>query len=290
MNTSRGRSHAVKNPGRLRLGVGVLAISILGAPANAQDPIRVSWQLMDCVVQDVAPGVVYLLASPALVTTPSRDTTRLDGMALQSIQIVQWATVIRSTIDSLERHGQPHTLGLIGPPLPSLGGRAFIGVGYDPDAERGKRYFFLLEDSTTHHFWRSGGSTGDVSALLKTFETAAQQAGLVFGTVADTTPVLSCAREESCAQSRPKLIFSPPLKYPRVPRREGKQGRVWLQFIVDTSGLVDSASIRVLLSDGADFTDQAIATIVRAKFAPATVDGRPISVRSDVEFRFRLGR
>jgi len=268
-------------------GIAVLLV-LVAQPLRSQDPTRVHWPLLDCVLRRAVPGAVELLAAPSPFGRPSGSMTALDRLSLQSILTMQWVAATRAVMDSLERHGHPSTLGLIGPPLPDLSGHAFVGIGYDPSAERGSRYFFLLNDSTDNRYWRTGGSEGQVRDLLKAFENVAQQAGVVVGAVDDTLTTPACYQRESCQETRPRLLSVPPLQYPWVLRREGRQGRVWLEFVVDTLGRVDSSSVNAVLSDGGDFTDAATRSLLRAQFAPASVDGRLVRRRTYLEARFAL--
>jgi TonB family protein len=77
---------------------------------------------------------------------------------------------------------------------------------------------------------------------------------------------------------------------PRYPTRLsalGIPGRVVLEFVVDTTGTVEGASVRVLQSTLAEFEPAAIEAIVASRFRAARVRGQSVRqlVRQGVSFR-----
>ncbi len=75
-------------------------------------------------------------------------------------------------------------------------------------------------------------------------------------------------------------------EYPEFLREQGIEGLVVVKFVVDTDGLADSASLRVLASSHPAFTEALRAALPKMKFVPAAIDGR--SVRQLVEQQFRF--
>jgi TonB family protein len=66
------------------------------------------------------------------------------------------------------------------------------------------------------------------------------------------------------------LIVRPHFVYPRVLLSAGVGGRVTMQFIVDTLGLVEPTSIKILTSTHEAFSTAAREGIVEARFTPAS--------------------
>lgn len=80
------------------------------------------------------------------------------------------------------------------------------------------------------------------------------------------------------------------LDYPDEAAREGREGEVWMQFVIGPDGRVDPSTIRALLSDGADF-EKAVRSFLRnARFVPAMVDGQPVKMRTGQRFVFLMRR
>lgn len=78
--------------------------------------------------------------------------------------------------------------------------------------------------------------------------------------------------------------------YPEMLRAAGVEGSVLAQFVVDTSGRADIATLRILQSDHALFSDAVKAVLPRLRFAPAEVRGVKVRQLVQQPFRFGLGR
>ena len=89
-------------------------------------------------------------------------------------------------------------------------------------------------------------------------------------------------------QDPPVLLTAPIPEYPRRLREAGIQGQVIVEAVVDTLGLVEPGSLRVVRADQADFEASALASIRAALFRPARVMGRPVRVLVRVPVSFRL--
>jgi len=83
---------------------------------------------------------------------------------------------------------------------------------------------------------------------------------------------------ETNVEERPILLSSPPLAYPDFLRREGIQGRVLLQAIVDTTGRVEPASIKILKSPNSGFDQPTRDWVLKALFRPARLHGEAVRV------------
>jgi len=65
---------------------------------------------------------------------------------------------------------------------------------------------------------------------------------------------------------------------------------VWVDFVVDTLGKPDIASVDVLFSDGKDFTAEVLRLLGIASFQPARVGGRAVRTQIRMPFVFTLRR
>lgn len=78
-------------------------------------------------------------------------------------------------------------------------------------------------------------------------------------------------------------------EYPPRLKRQGIQGRVDMRIVVGCDGRVDPTSIIIVGSTDTAFTTSAVKVIVRARFSPATLNGRPVAQLMDQAVRFTLG-
>jgi TonB family protein len=84
----------------------------------------------------------------------------------------------------------------------------------------------------------------------------------------------------------PKIIADAKPRYPRGAMQRRVQGVVWLEAIVLPDGSVGDARVTESLDVELDL--EAIKTMKKWKFAPATLQGKPVSVIIDVEMSFTL--
>jgi TonB family protein len=86
--------------------------------------------------------------------------------------------------------------------------------------------------------------------------------------------------------SEPEKIEGPHPVYPEEARRDKIQGAVVIDTIIDPDGIVRDA--KVLESPSALLSESAVEAVQRWRFAPATYEGRPVSVRYVLTVRFNL--
>ena len=84
----------------------------------------------------------------------------------------------------------------------------------------------------------------------------------------------------------PRTRAQPAPFYPAVLRSTGTEGRVVVEFTVDTSGRVTSAT--VLSSTQREFEDETIRAVMKWRFEPGRRNGRAVPFRMTVPLEFRL--
>jgi TonB family protein len=84
----------------------------------------------------------------------------------------------------------------------------------------------------------------------------------------------------------PKAISMPQPEYTDQARRKKIDGTVLLSLVVSADGTVRDPAVTRSLDKGLD--KQALETVKKWKFEPATKDGQPVAVRIDVEVSFRI--
>jgi len=87
-----------------------------------------------------------------------------------------------------------------------------------------------------------------------------------------------------------RLLNRPHTIYPAAALSIGLQGRVDAQFIVAESGLVAPESIMILRATVRDFAIEARKVFLKARFAPAMVDGCPVPMAMRQRVSFNIGR
>lgn len=96
------------------------------------------------------------------------------------------------------------------------------------------------------------------------------------------------AAELSDARFSPaELVVRPQFVYPRLLLEAGVAGRVTLQFIVDTAGLVEPTSIEVVATTHEAFAGAAREGILEARFVPARYGGHTVRQLSKMPISFK---
>jgi TonB family protein len=100
----------------------------------------------------------------------------------------------------------------------------------------------------------------------------------------DSVPLSESAVDEPVA-----VIRQPAPEYPPALAHAGIAGRVEVQYIVDTTGVAEPSSVRVLSSTHPAFEAAARASVAASRFRPARLHGRAVRqlVRQALTFRVR---
>ncbi len=83
----------------------------------------------------------------------------------------------------------------------------------------------------------------------------------------------------------PRVTYSLNPDYPKAARKSGKEGTVVVWLIVGSDGLPHN--VKVVRSLSADLDDAAVDAAKKWRFAPATKDGKPVSVQINIEIPFK---
>jgi TonB family protein len=82
------------------------------------------------------------------------------------------------------------------------------------------------------------------------------------------------------------VVFQPAPRYPKPLETLGVEGRVAVEFVIDTTGRVQPASIRILESTHTAFEAAARAAMVGSIFRPARLSGHPVRQLTRQSVRF----
>jgi periplasmic protein TonB len=88
-----------------------------------------------------------------------------------------------------------------------------------------------------------------------------------------------------------RFVGSPPRpRYPEALRAAGLAGHVVVQFIVDTLGVIEPASLRVVESTHEQFARAVLEVLPRYRFVPAEASGHRVRMTAQMPFEFTLDR
>jgi protein TonB len=83
-------------------------------------------------------------------------------------------------------------------------------------------------------------------------------------------------------------VLAGQLEYPELLRQAGISGKVTVQAIVDTTGRVEPASLRILQSSNPGFEQSARSYVLKALWRPARVHGRAVRVLISLPIVFNI--
>jgi TonB family protein len=70
--------------------------------------------------------------------------------------------------------------------------------------------------------------------------------------------------------------------------RQGQEGAVYVQYVVDTSGFADATSLRIVRSTHPDFSASVRDALPYMRFRPAKIGSVTVRQLVEQEFRFRI--
>jgi len=97
---------------------------------------------------------------------------------------------------------------------------------------------------------------------------------------------------EAACDTAPRILIGPLLYYPLELLRNGIQGTVVVQFVLDTMGHAERTSIHVIATPHMGFNLSAKEYVQRALFSPGIFHGRKVRtlVQFPVVYRVKEGR
>jgi len=84
----------------------------------------------------------------------------------------------------------------------------------------------------------------------------------------------------------PSFLSKVDPNYPLAARRMGREGRVLLRLTLDDRGKL--LNVEVLENPGYGFADAAVSAVRKSRFAPASINNRPVASRVRLPIRFAL--
>lgn len=85
-----------------------------------------------------------------------------------------------------------------------------------------------------------------------------------------------------------RVVSQPSPRYPPVLQHAELEGRVVVEFVIDTTGHLEPGSFRVLESSHAGFEAAAAEAVQRSLFRPARIRGQPVRQRATQAIAFRI--
>ena len=128
------------------------------------------------------------------------------------------------------------------------------------------------------------GPAIDPNILRRILSTGTPGSNPAGGDSASIRGVLAAAEVDDPAV----VVHQPSPRYPPVLQQAGVDGRVLVEFIIDTTGHMEAASLRVLQSSNPGFTAAAGESVRRSLFRPARVHGSPVRQRTIQSIAFRI--
>jgi TonB family protein len=98
------------------------------------------------------------------------------------------------------------------------------------------------------------------------------------------------AREPKPVEESPRLLVQVPPEYPPDVRAQGIEGRVTFQMIIDTAGVPELDSFRIVSSPSTYLSEAVKVAVAAWRYTPARVNGRAVRVRIEQRIDFHRNR
>lgn len=252
---------------------------------EGQEIRHVRWPLIDFLVASDSAAGMHLLAAASMLTEQGADS-HLNEMGFDPVLVRQWVALVLPHLDSTDRAPKPAHVEVVGLPLPTLDATGAVTVGYDPAEPSGQRFFLFWGDSATHTRWRALATVKNIRDLLDAIDAMAA----ISRVRSDTAAHRDSWALRPIVQERPMLLTHPNLVYPPEAQRYGIEGRVWLEVVIDTLGVPEMATVRVLFSDDSSFSRAALMNLAGSRFRPGRAGGAAVRLWIRIPFEFCLDR
>lgn len=104
----------------------------------------------------------------------------------------------------------------------------------------------------------------------------------------DAAPSTALVYSDTQIDEPAQPTFQPQPKFPDVMRIAGITGNADMEFVVDTLGRVEPASIKLLVPTDRSFEEEARSVLLRSKFRPARMGGMAVRQLFRQRIRFEL--
>lgn len=290
---------ALDTRARLRyIAIVAALIGLSPAALTAQRSVRIRWPLIDWVVRGDSGRPLMFVMSTNLLGRSDPSARSPDWVLFDPRVALQWTAALRHRVNPPQpSSGSPVTP--LGPTLWGLAGDRFLAVAVNPGANASEQFLVLLTDTTGKRGYRVAASLRDLHALLDGVD--AISAWVVNPDSAapprregesPSCPAEAQHLDQPPLDVEPEYLGGRPPVYPPREREAELSGRVLLEVLVDSLGRVDHSATCVILTDGAAFTESALAMIRYARFKPGERAGQPVTALGimPVEYRIRSRR
>jgi TonB family protein len=275
----------------------VVAFLLLAVPGSsdgqgrADPPARVTWPLIDFLVLGDSTHGVQLFASPNLSSAQGRTQSQAVTIILQPVPTRLWASGVAAVVESIARLPLPNRAPFVTLALTGNRGRAWLRISLGATATAEAPFDFEIFDSaraspaTDPLSWSVPASAPEVLGLLTALDAVAEHSAFDSTAAAfDTTRTYLAEQLDSL----PRPTGDPHIQYPTAARARRGEGRVWVEFVIDTSGAIQGETVRVLLSDGAEFSQAALDALATLHYTPGMRRGARVKTLVRSPFIFRM--
>jgi protein TonB len=97
---------------------------------------------------------------------------------------------------------------------------------------------------------------------------------------------------EAVVEERPEVVAGTCIqpRYPEILRQAGIEGRVLMEFVIDTLGRAERGSLRVINTQHDLFNGPARDAVLSCRFRPGRIQGRAVRVRVQQPVNFQIQR
>ncbi len=256
---------------RLLLLLALLPVATARAQSSWAEPISAPWPLADLAFQPRSSSAITLLAYPNPITAQSDTADTYLTLSIASAQLREWLPLARHFVDSVMK-GPPRDIHAppAGLSLPTDAGAGRLTLAHQPNTRPTSRFLLVLAPAPPAHGWSVQGGESTARRLLAAMDSAVQRQ------LATPVSDVPASAPDECTEYGVPVVNQRPRM--NLPTQKRLGGRVVLDFVVDTSGLVDTNTVSVLLSSGPEYIREIRRELPTIRYAPGVCNGKAIRV------------
>jgi hypothetical protein len=245
--------------------------------ARAQQPVEIRHVPLDLLDMTLVADTVFgtsIVAAPSVRSRQGVGEAHLISLDLVPDSLVSWLNVAAAYLRSPARAGAADGIRWA-PPLRDRRGDGEISLGREIRKGRLRTAHLAIGDSIFQ--WSVTLDSARAERLLRDLLEVASRSRLL-----PRDSVRSPDSADVCLAPEEPLdvVFQPTPKYP------GWQGRAIVQFVVDTEGVPEMSTFRVLLATHQRHGELARQAIADSRFRPARLCGAPVRTTVHQGFSF----
>ena len=236
---------------------------------------------------------LQLLAAPGPRSKQARKQYQSVTITLQPASTRLWASGVAALVESIAKLPPPQRTPFMSLALKGDAGRSWLRLSLGAKPKRETPFDLEIYDSSDVSrsrrpvVWSILASASDVLGLLTALDAVAERSALDSTKRSfDSTGIYPVDQLDGM----PTVINTPRIEYPPAALSTRQEGLVWVEFVIDATGKVESGTIRLLMSDADELAQPVLDALPSIRYTPPLRNGLAVKARARAPFIFMINR